>query len=243
MSSHTAKHIVSKASLAWTDALHARELARTTRNAWDRGSYVRWAVNSTWTAFEGFISESLGAKRIGNRFKEEVDKAVAELRYSPLNWGNGIWQQVLKVYGWRKSLTHLGSTSLQEVEVFLSCARADEAINTLRAAIAALAAHCSMSVPLWAEDNADTGWKGPGTNSYPPSLLLTTKIATEQDEKLAIGYVTERGCNWAYILGAQEDPQQRLGELLRGIIVSVEAVVVYQGIDVKQYIPLRTRGF
>ena len=60
----------------WSDALHARQLARTTTDDWDRGAYVRWAVNTAWTAFENYAADVLGAQGLGMRFKDRFDDAL-----------------------------------------------------------------------------------------------------------------------------------------------------------------------
>jgi hypothetical protein len=82
----------------WTDALHARELARQARNDWDRGAYVRWAVNTAWTAFESACGDALGATGLGNRFKEKMNGAISNLSLPALDWSQGLWQKVLKIY-------------------------------------------------------------------------------------------------------------------------------------------------
>jgi hypothetical protein len=61
----------------WSDPLHARELARQTKNDWDRGAYVRWTIQTAWSAFENFCTEALGASGLGIRFKERFDQALA----------------------------------------------------------------------------------------------------------------------------------------------------------------------
>jgi hypothetical protein len=44
----------------WTDALHARELARNTKDRWNRGSYVRWTIIAACTALEIACANYLG---------------------------------------------------------------------------------------------------------------------------------------------------------------------------------------
>jgi rhamnogalacturonyl hydrolase YesR len=122
----------------WTDALHARELARTTDDNWDRGTYVRWTVNTAWSAFEMVCEECLGTNGLGNRFKDNLDRAVAARGLSPLQWGQGIWQQVLDVYQKRKDYTHV-SSSIAQTRLLASVQEADAAISVLRTAIQAIA--------------------------------------------------------------------------------------------------------
>ncbi len=91
----------------WTDALHARELARQAQNRWDRGTYVRWAVTTAWTAFEMCCADALGVTGLGMRFRERVDEAIVQKGLARLDWGRGIWQQILKVYDTRISYAHI----------------------------------------------------------------------------------------------------------------------------------------
>lgn len=60
----------------WSDALHASELARQTENEWDRGAYVRWTIQTAWSAFENVCTDTLQASGLGMRFKERFDEVV-----------------------------------------------------------------------------------------------------------------------------------------------------------------------
>lgn len=119
----------------WTDALHARELARTANNDWDRGTYVRWAVISAWTAFEITCEHYLGANGLGNRFKENLNKAIDKKKLSPIEWGSGIWQKVYATYQSRKNFVHISSS---QADLFPGIELADRAINDLRNGIKAV---------------------------------------------------------------------------------------------------------
>ena len=60
----------------WTDALHARALAKQANNRWDRGTYVRWTVTTAWTVLEMACEDALETPGIGRRFKENRDAAT-----------------------------------------------------------------------------------------------------------------------------------------------------------------------
>lgn len=81
----------------WTDALHVRQLARDTPNRWDRGTYVRLCVVLAWTALEIACQEALNTPEIGFRFKDNLDRAVADKGLPPLDWSKGIWQDVRRI--------------------------------------------------------------------------------------------------------------------------------------------------
>jgi len=136
----------------WSDALHARQLARATHDEWDRGAYVRWAVNTAWTAFENYASDVLDAQGLGMRFKERFDAALAAKSLPPVSWGAGTWQRVLGVYESRKSFTHVAAETDSAV-LRPPTSDAEAAVSTMREAVRALAAHAGIEAPHWVEDD------------------------------------------------------------------------------------------
>ena len=94
----------------WTDALHARALAKQANNRWDRGTYVRWTVTTAWTVLEMACEDALETPGIGRRFKENLDAACAERATSPLDWGSGVWQRVSRLHQMRKEFVHINAT-------------------------------------------------------------------------------------------------------------------------------------
>lgn len=134
----------------WSDALHARQLARTTRDEWDRGAYVRWAVNTAWTAFEDFAADALDARGLGMRFRDVFSAALAAKSLPPVNWGEGLWQRLLSVYEARKRFTHVAPETDSEV-LRPATSVAEAAISTMREGIQAVAARAGMPAPHWGE--------------------------------------------------------------------------------------------
>jgi hypothetical protein len=98
----TSRSVYSPHYHIWTDALHGRRLAREATNEWDRGTYVRWAIASAWTAFEATCEHLTGASGLGNRFKDQLNGALDAKGWPRPDWGSGLWQDVLKVYNLRK---------------------------------------------------------------------------------------------------------------------------------------------
>ena len=78
----------------WTDALHARQLAREALNKWDRGTYVRMCVTTSWTALEVACQDALSCTDISYRFKENLDRAIAAASLPSLDWSTGTWDVV-----------------------------------------------------------------------------------------------------------------------------------------------------
>jgi hypothetical protein len=85
----------------------AQHLAREASNDWDRGTYVRWTISSAWTAFELACEDATGAKGLGYRFKDKLDGALSAKGIA-LDWGQGLWQQVLLIHKLRIEYVHPG---------------------------------------------------------------------------------------------------------------------------------------
>jgi hypothetical protein len=137
----------------WSDALHARQLARTATDEWDRGAYVRWAVNTAWTAFENYATDVLEPRNRGNSFKEMFKAALASRSLPAVNWGVGIWKRVLEIYASRNKFTHVAAKT--DVDVLRPrTSVAENAVATMREAVKALAAHAGVASPAWVEDDA-----------------------------------------------------------------------------------------
>ena len=59
----------------WTDALHACALAHEAHNKWDRGTYVRWAVTTSWTVLEIACQDALEERNISYSFRRNLNAA------------------------------------------------------------------------------------------------------------------------------------------------------------------------
>lgn len=142
----------------WTDALHARQLARETQDEWDRGSYVRWTIQAAWTAFEATCEEILGSHGLGMRFREKFDEALESYRSGlAVDWGTGLWQGVLEVYQLRKDYIH---PRVPQHRLFAPTSEADKTIATLRDAVKDLHTMLQEPHPRWIDDDSDRGWQG-----------------------------------------------------------------------------------
>lgn len=198
----------------WSDALHARQLARTTGDEWDRGAYVRWALNTAWTAFENYASDVLDARGLGMRFKDVFSTALAEKAFPPVNWGEGIWQRVLALYDTRKQFTHVAADTDSEV-LRPPTSVAEAAISTMREAVLALAAHAELAAPHWVEDDAGapfsgTAGMGIGVRGYltletadlnDPEHIRTTYVWNDEE---CVHEIMPRGTAWEPLLDRLE---------------------------------------
>lgn len=221
----------------WTDALHARELARQTNNRWDRGTYVRWTITTSWTAFEIACEDAVNAKGIGYRFKDNLDKAVSALGLPKLDWGAGVWHRVSQVHQLRKSYVHPG---IPQEQLFPEVTEADTAIETLRNAITAIYLHAGKTPPDWLRDNEDRGWdngKGGGANT-----VLIHAGANEQDpEAIKIAYDYKGREYISDVLPPGTDASPHIEELIRNANVPISAVRAYRGqtVIVERQLPMR----
>jgi len=225
MSKNIPKIVITPHYHLWTDALHARALAHQARNAWDRGSYVRWTVNTAWTAFETACKDSLGATGLGNRFKETLNDAISGLSLPPLDWGKGLWQDVLKIYQLRKDYVHV---ALPQSRLFADVSEADDTISTLRDAIKAIYLHAGKTSPPWVDDDYDRGWDDGGGSFGHPTVRRQNTDETHPDViKIAHVYKGNEYVN--EILPPGTDPEPYIQNLLSNTAVPISAVRVYRG--------------
>lgn len=174
----------------WSDALHARQLARQTQSPWDRGAYVRWAIQTAWSAFEKVCTDVLAARGLGMRFRERFDEAVAAKGLPSVDWGQGVWQQVLQVYKVRKEFVHV-VPSISCAKLMTPSEDADRAITILRDAIRAVSDLAGLPHPPWVNDDADPGWQGPrgGFGLTAESHIVHARVRKDDPENVRITYV------------------------------------------------------
>lgn len=215
----------------WSDALHGRELARTTESEWDRGAYVRWTIQTAWSAFENACTDALSASGLGMRFKERFDEAVAHKGLPPVDWGQGIWQQVLTVYGTRKTFTHVVPT-ISHATLLSSVEDAENAIAVLRNGIMAVLDLAGLPHPLWINDDEDRGWQGAGVSGVSAHATVIRAGADENNpDAVRITYVIRGEEHVSEIAPPETDHSPLLNRLLTSLNVPVDAVRAYRGTE------------
>lgn len=209
----------------WTDALHARELARQAKNRWDMGTYVRWAITTGWTAFEMACEHALETEGIGRRFKENLNNAIQIKSLTPINWGSGVWQQVLNVHSQRKEFVHI---NFDQEKLFLEVVEAERSIQILREAIKSIYFIARKEPPNWVVDDQDKGWDNAhksfanaystraGANEDDPSCYKVVFVHKDKE------YLNE-------ILPPNFDFMVSVDHLLKNVIIPITAIKVYQG--------------
>jgi len=222
----------------WTDTLHARALAHQVRNRWDRGAYVRWTVINAWAVLEMVFREALDDEKIGNRFKEDVNRALSDKGLESLNWGSGIWQKVLDIKKLRKTYVH---TKINQIDLFPDTGVADSAILIVREATKAIYKHINMTKPAWIEDDQDRGWDNGGKGSH---ITMTMDGAKEDDpDVIKVAYVFE-GREYVSNVYPQEDTNYEpiVNNLIRNIRIPISSVRVYKGNQLINELVLNMRG-
>jgi hypothetical protein len=206
----------------WTDALHARELARQTNNRWDRGTYVRWAIVTAWTVLEMACQDAVEDINISRRFKDNLDNALAEKSLQPLDWSRGIWQQVLKVQDLRKSCVH---RFVSENRLFPPTELAETSLETVRDAVREIYAHVNKRPPTWLRDDYDQGWavqsgftlEGSMYNSKYEGVPGGVKITHVYKDRERISEILAPGSQW----------QETVQNLIANLNMPVSAIKVY----------------
>lgn len=225
----------------WTDALHARVLARQTQNDWDRGAYVRWAILSAWTAFETVCGDVLDADGLGNRFKERFNEAVLKKGLPPLDWGKGIWQRALAVYSTRKDFTHI-APEIPQARLLATVDQADQAISVLRDAIKEVCRVAGLPSPPWADDDQDRGWDSAGVKSVAHATVVKAGVDPDDPETIRTTYVIQGEEYQDLCLPPGTPPSEAIDSLVSRLNVPVSAVRVYRGRDLIDERKLNARG-
>lgn len=227
----------------WTDALHGRELARRSRDAWNRGTYVRWTVVSACTALE-IACEQYLARSVSNRFKEDVNAACHALGVGQPDWSQGLWQRVLELRDARNQNVH---AALPRPKLFAEVAEAENAIAVVRQAVLDIAARTRHPAPVWVTDDKDLGAgqvDGVKFGSFCNGTAVHAGVTPEAPDTLRICY-EYKGREFDTELLPPDptfDPTTKLEDLARRVNVPASAVRAYRGLDLLKEIKLNLRG-
>src|SRR5438309_908508 len=103
--------------------------------------------------------DALGATNLGMRFKDHFDESVAAKGLPNVDWGSGLWQRILGVYGVRKKFVHV-VPSIARDSLMTPVVEAETAVEVLREGIKAVSLMVGPRCPPWADDDGDSGWRG-----------------------------------------------------------------------------------
>lgn len=217
----------------WTDALHARALSKETSNRWDRGTYIRWTIMTSWIALEIACQDALEDPSISYSFKKNLNGAIKKKSLPELDWGQGIWQQVLTLQGRRKSCVHRFS---QESDLFPEVCIADEAITTVRKAITTIYSHVGKDTPLWVRDNEDQGWCNKGITVFANAYTTPPGVDEKASDTIKVTYIYKDKECIRDVLAANTDPNPYVDKLIDSIGLPINGIKVYKGEEVIQEI-------
>jgi hypothetical protein len=209
----------------WTDALHARALAHQAQNKWDRGTYVRWAITTSWTVLEMACEDALQKKGIGRSFKVNLDKAVAEFSLDEIDWGSGTWQQITELHKMRTSLVHINPS---QAALFLEMVDADNAITSIREAIKDIYVRAGKVAPQWVGDDYDRGWdQEQGMSAH--AMIIHAGADPDSPDVIKIGYVYKGREFICSVCPPHTDPESKLIDLIQSVRIPISGVRAYRG--------------
>ncbi len=210
----------------WTDTLHARALAQQAQNKWDRGTYVRWVVTTSWTALEIACQDALNQPSISYNFRKRLDEEIEKQNFEKLEWGSGIWQRVLNLRDRRKGYVH---QFISEVDLFPDTVIADESIEIVRESVIEIYQHVNRPVPIWIQDNNDRGWDTTNKGSYAHATVTHAGVDKDDPKVIKLCYVHLGIEKRSRLLPSGTDYMPYVGDLIQSIIVPISAIRVYEG--------------
>jgi hypothetical protein len=185
---------------------------------------------------------SLNCTGLGNRFKDNFDKAAAAIPVGPVDWGQGIWQRLFAIYTLRKEFTHVAS-SISRNRLLLQVTEADRAIYTLREGIVAVSALVGNSIPPWIGDNDDAGWKGrSGIQSYAHARVTRAGVSEDDPTAVRIAYVVKGKEHICEIAAPGTDYRPLLDDLVTRLQQPASAIRAYVGTQLVEERQLAARG-
>lgn len=224
----------------WTDVLHVRQLARDAENRWDRGTYVRLSIVLAWTALEIACQEALNAPEVGNRFKDNLDRAIVDNGLPALDWSRGVWQNVRRIQELRKSCVH---RFVSLAEMFPDSSLADEAVDVIRTAIGAIFDHAAVPRPAWIDFDHALGWAGrSGASDRSSATLITSGASPDDPTAIKICFVAEGVEHLSNIHPQGFDYANEVDRLVRAVNIPISAVRVYSGQSVVRELLISMRG-
>jgi hypothetical protein len=183
---------------------------------------------------------ALATPGLGNRFKENLNKALADGGFTPIDWGKGLWQKVLEVYQLRKDYVH---QNLPQTRLFAPVAEAEMAIDTLRKAIKDILHTAGKGGGEWADDDSDDGWSGAGAMTGTLHTTVIRRGADKEDpDTIRICYVYKGEEKETEILPPGSDWEEPLTRLTEDVALPITAVRAYRGNTLLKDIALRPRG-
>lgn len=220
----------------WTDALRGRDLARKAHDEWDRGTFVRWSMQSAWAAFEEEARSVLNLHHYGARFWDRFDSALTALGVAPPSRGSGLWQQMSEVYAERNKYLHL--SIVDQNDLLLSDAKsAETAISAIRQAVHDLHRMLNSTAPEWIDDDVLP------QHQIASCLTVGHQLRDVDDPRnIRITYLYADRESTPSILPPDADPFPAMHEVIKNTIIPISRVRAYRADDVIAEISVKMRG-
>lgn len=223
----------------WTDVLHSRKLAKQAKNKWDRASYVRWSIITSWIVLEIACQDALNETNISYSFRRNLDDAIQRNNLPALNWGSGVWQKVGNLQEKRKNIIHRFQL---ENDLFPEIADADEAINIVRESFKEIYRHTNQNYPLWIDDNDDRGWDGRGFGGSSTLTVLRGGAKEDDPTSIKVYFVVDGEEKLSEVLPENSDYYKAVDNILYNSTVPISKVFVKQNDQIIFNKDLNMRG-
>ena len=158
--------------------------------------------------------------------------------YHPLNWGTGVWQDLLRVHSLRKDFVHI---NFDQEKLFPETEDAEKSINTLRSAIREIFLHSGKSPPEWAEDDQDRGWDT-STKSFANVTVSRAGANIDDPSSFKVVYIHKDKEYTTEVLPPEANYMQVVELLLQNIKIPITSVKVYRDSEVVFERGLQMRG-
>src|SRR6476661_10749130 len=109
---------------------------------------VRNAILSAWTTLEMACCDAVEIEKLERDFKESLHDEFDKRNIPRLDFGSGLWQEIVTVKGYRKRFVHSGVSISDR---FPPVSIAEEAIATIRKAIHEIYARVGKQSPRWVD--------------------------------------------------------------------------------------------
>jgi hypothetical protein len=199
-------------------------------NHYLRSMCVRNAVISACTTLEMACSDALGVT-LSNRFKDDVKAGLLKAGKPPIDFGSGLWQDIMTIRDVRGRYAHAGVTVLDR---FPPVQIADHAIANIREAIRDIYQRIGKQIPAWVANDSSTGW--PQTSGFRMTAHATLVHAganRNDPNSFNISLVTPEGVDketvWLPPNTPEEDIMDEIERLVGGLNVPFKGVRVKQG--------------
>jgi hypothetical protein len=169
--------------------------------------------------------DALEDRSISYSFRKNLDEAIASKSLPPLDWGQGLWQEVQTIQECRKGYVH---RFLTEPNLFPDTEVADNAIRVVREAIVTIYRHACRIPPAWVRDDEDRGWDaGPG--SYACATIIHKGASSDDPKAIKVCYIWNGQEHIHDVLPLGVDPQPYCEDLRAHLRVPASAIRVYDG--------------